>query len=878
MNIHTMIYSPVARRAGAIGLTLLAQGALAAPFDFDAAPGRLPKDVVPKDYTVDITPDLKTMSIAGRESVLLEVRKPVTSLTFNSLNERLTDVRLDGKPVGKVVSDDEKQLTVVTLLAPASPGPHTLSFRYTGKIEKVAQGLFAQAYRAADGKQATLLSTQMEATDARRMFPCWDEPSFRATFTLTATVPSSWTAVSNMPVAKAVQKGGLTTTTFERSPKMPSYLIEYTAGDIAAIAGIGDGTPLKVYAVSGREKDGATALANAAVILGDYNDYFGYRFPLPKLDSIAVPGGFQGAMENWGAITYNDQALLLNNASTSGAKQVVFSIEAHEMAHQWFGDLVTMGWWDEIWLNESFASWMAAKETAQRNPDWKWWEREDASKEQAMSADARVTSHPIEQHVTDELQASNAFDPEITYNKGQAVLRMFESYLGPDVFRSGVRSYMKTRAFSNATATDLWNSLGAASGRDVAAIAASWTTQPGFPLVTVTSSCAADGGRTVTLKQERFLIAKDATRSGRWSVPLSIRSGDAAPASVLLTSDGQQVAAGRCGTPLSINADAIGYFRVLYDEKTLASNTQAFGQLPDGDKIALLDDQWALVHAERQPLKAYLALASAMGDNTDLRAWEQITESLETIEHAMRTSPKHDAYRAYARAVLAKPFARLGFDGKPGDSTDVARLRRTLIADLGAWGDPTVVEESRRRFALFLKDHSAIAPDYQGAILGVVGENADPATFAALHGLAKGAKDQAELQRYYQALLRVRDPKLAEEASRIAMSSEIPPEAESVRIALVAELVDAHPQLSWKTFTTNVDQLTGASNPSFAPILIAQAVPQVYGTEIPLDEIQAFVHSKVPAEMNAEMERGVEAAKLKIAHYAILRREAEAML
>ncbi len=217
-----------------------------------------------------------------------------------------------------------------------------------------------------------------------------------------------------------------------------------------------------VWAVSGREAEGRTALANAQQILADYDDYFGYPFPLPKLDSIAIPGGFSGAMENWGAITYTDSALLLSKASSLGDRQDVYSTQAHEMAHQWNGDLVTMGWWDDLWLNESFASWMAAKETDLRNPGWKWWEREDSDKESAMEADARVTSHAIQVHVTDELQAANAFDPDITYNKGQAVLRMLEAYLGPDTFRDGIRRYIKAHAFSNATTADLWNGLSAA--------------------------------------------------------------------------------------------------------------------------------------------------------------------------------------------------------------------------------------------------------------------------------------------------------------------------------------------------------------------------------------------------------------------------------
>jgi len=406
--------------------------------------------------------------------------------------------------------------------------------------------------------------------------------------------------ISNMPVARRVVHAKTATTTFRRTPKMPTYLVEFTGGDMARITARSDGIELGVWAVRGQEQDGRVALANAQQILADYNDYFGFRYPLPKLDSIAVPGGFSGAMENWGAITYNDQLLLLTASSTIRNRQAVFSVQAHEMAHQWNGDLVTMGWWDDIWLNESFASWRAAKETDLRNPAWNWWEGEDEAKENAMSADARVTSHAIQQHVTDELQVTNAFDPSITYNKGQAVLRMLEAYLGPDVFRDGIRVFMRTHAYSNATSTDLWNALGKVSARDVGAIAAGWIEQPGFPLVSVTARCDAAGQRSITLAQQRFLLQGSDPAPSHWSVPLQIRSGAAGtPQALLLTAASQDAPAGRCGEPLSVNAGAIGYYRATYDPETLRQDAAAFGTLPHADRIALLDDEWALVQAWR---------------------------------------------------------------------------------------------------------------------------------------------------------------------------------------------------------------------------------------------------------------------------------------
>ena len=282
--------SVISRIAGAL-LLIAWTGANAAPYSFDTTPGRLSKDIVPIDYTIALTPDAAALSIAGHESVVLDFRKPSAIVEFDSLNETLSDVALDGKPVKSTVSDDEKQLTTVTLERAAPAGRHTLSFSYTGKIEQQARGLFAQKYRQADGTSAVMLTTQLESIDARRVFPCWDEPAFRATFAISATLPSGWTAVSNMPVARRLVKGALATTTFARTPRMSAYLVELTAGDLAEIGANVQGVRFGIWAVRGREHDGAQGLVNAEEILADYSDYFGYHFPLPKLDSIAIPGG-----------------------------------------------------------------------------------------------------------------------------------------------------------------------------------------------------------------------------------------------------------------------------------------------------------------------------------------------------------------------------------------------------------------------------------------------------------------------------------------------------------------------------------------------------------------------------------------------------------
>jgi aminopeptidase N len=856
----------------------LAHSSLCSAFSPDEVPGRLPKNVVPISYRIAIVPNVAARTFSGRETVALDVLAATASIQFNSLNEVLRDVRLDGKPVKGVVSDDKAQLTTLTLREPASPGRHSLSFAYSGKIETEPHGLFAQPYEAPGGVSGVLLSTQMEATDARRMFPCWDEPAFRATFALTATVPADWDAVGNMPIATRVVKGKVATITFAESPKMPSYLVEFTTGTLGRIAATSDGTEFGVWAVRGQEQNGATALANAQTILADYNDYFGYRYPLPKLDSIAVPGGFQGAMENWGAITYNDQALLLSAGSSIKDLQEVYSIQAHEMAHQWNGDLVTMAWWDDIWLNESFASWMAAKETDRRNPGWKWWEVQDGDKERAMRADARATSHAIQQHVTDELQATNSFDSEITYSKGQAVLRMFEAYLGPDTFRAGIRGYMQAFAYSNATTGDLWNALSKASGTDVGAIVSGWTAKPGFPVVNVAALCGPSGLRTLTLSQRRFLLQPDDAVNGSWKIPLQIRAGiDGRPQAVLLTADGQKVEAGRCDEPLSIDAGALGFYRARYEPAILAVNTKNFARLPDADRIALLDDQWALVESGLEPLPTYLKLAASMGTGLDARAWEQIVAALGVIETDERGSAGHDAFAAYAATILAPAFDRLGWDARPSETPDIQTLRQSLIRELGRYGDQRVIDGARARFAAFLKDRKAIAPDAQAAILDVVAQHADAATFDSLHALARTAQDETELRRFYSALMAVRDPALAQRAADIALSGDIPAQADSFRVQLIVQLAADHPALSWRVFRDNNERLLKPFVME-GPIIVAQYVPAAYWSAVPPAEIESWIRSHVPAEMGPNVDRGMETLHFRLAEKERLVPAADAFL
>ncbi|MGH8297146.1 MAG: ERAP1-like C-terminal domain-containing protein, partial [Steroidobacteraceae bacterium] len=387
--------------------------------------------------------------------------------------------------------------------------------------------------------------------------------------------------------------------------------------------------------------------------------------------------------------------------------------------------------------------------------------------------------------------------------------------------------------------------------------------------------------RTLTLSQHRFFLTPPADRKledVHWEVPLQIRGAPGeAPRAVLLTRDGQRVQAGDCEEPLSVDAGAIGYYRVQYDPATLAVDTRGFDTVPDGDRIALLDDQWALVEARDAQLASYLALAQRMGSDLDTRAWQQITAALGTIEYDERGSAGHDAFAAYARSIIKPLEARLGWESRAGEGPDVQKLRHTVIEDLGAWGDPAVIAGARRRFAQFVRDPSSLTPDEQTMILDVVGTYADAATFDELHKLAEQSQDEAQKSRLYVALAMVRDPKLAAEAAKIAAGPEIPPQLATMRLQMFMSLRSAHPKLAWDVFSGNAARLLAPFG-ELAPLFEAQYIPQMFWNSLPADRMQAWLEAHVPAQMGPQIAKGMEGARFQVALKKRLVPEADAFL
>src|SRR5438067_7147759 len=649
-------------------------GAVEKPFNFNETPGKLPKEVVPTEYAIRIVPNLDNFTFAGSETVKLNVRGPVHQLVLNGLELKIEAASVDGKelPVSAIKADNENELLTLPLPSELAAGDHSLTLRFTGKINQQGQGLFYMRYQEqGSGARKVMLGTQFEATDARRFFPCWDEPAFRARFQLTVVVPENWLAVSNMPIESEILLNGragppgrprLDTSSgapggralpprkpmkevrFAPTPPMSSYLNVFVAGELDLIESRSGPTQIRVITTKGKAEMGRYALEATAQILKYYNDYFGVPYPLPKLDQIALPGGFGGAMENWGGITYFESTLLFDPKNSSAeTKQHIYEVLAHEMAHQWFGDLVTMAWWDNLWLNEGFASWMGSKCTAHFNPQWEVWLRREfprdpsrrvgIAKEAAMEGDARSTTHPIQQPVATEAEANSAFD-DITYKKGQSFLRMLESFLGEDVFREAIRHYMAAHMYSNTSTADLWNALSETSGKAVAEIAAGRTEQPGFPVVKVKRE--QDG--SVSLMQERFTVNFKNAPPLEWKIPLTHAVVGGVPETLLMTGKSDSVHDVPQSRALKLNLNGAGHYRLEYDQQPWALLAGAFKNLGVEDRVNLLSDTWALVQANRAPISLYFELVEKLPASTELAEREQIIHVLDFVNRLLSGS------------------------------------------------------------------------------------------------------------------------------------------------------------------------------------------------------------------------------------------------
>jgi len=767
---------------------------------------QLPRNVRPSHYDLAFTPDADKMTFDAKVKIAIEVVEPTATVTLQAADLTFAKAEIAGVGSATVKVDDEAQTASFTFAKPLAKGKYVLAIDYSGKIYTQAAGLFALDYETETGKKRAIY-TQFENSDARRFIPSWDEPFYKATYSVEATIPTGQMALGNMPIAASKDiGGGKTVVKFATSPKMSTYLLFFGVGEFDRASVKAAGADVGVVTKKGDTPKAAFALKSAADILPWYNDYFGTPYPLPVLDNIAAPGRSQffSAMENWGAIFYFEYALLLDpKISTETDKQNVFTTVAHEMAHQWFGDLVTMAWWDDLWLNEGFASWMEGRATEHFHPEWNAALTAVGSREYAMNLDALQTTHPVVQHVETVEQASQAFDA-ITYQKGEAVIRMLESYVGHDAWRDGVRAYMKKHNHGNTVSDDLWSAVEASAGKPIKAIAHDFTLQPGVPLITVSNATCAAGKTTLTLTQGEFSKDIPGKKPLTWRVPVTVKAIGGGEAKTLVTGGKGTITVDGCG-PVVVNAGQAGYFRTQYGPERFAGIVQNFAKLPAIDQLGVMSDAWSMGLAGYQPATDFLDLAKATPDTTDPQVLSKVAGTFSAIDSYYEGMPaERAAFRKLAIARLQPLLAKVGWAAKSGEADNVAILRADLIGALGGLGDGAVVAEATRRFNADKTDPSAIPGPLRKTILGVVAKHADAATWDAIHAQAAAEKTPLIRNQLYTLLAAAEDEGLAKKALELALTTE---PGETLSSTMISKVASLHPDMTFDWAVANKDKV-----------------------------------------------------------------------
>jgi puromycin-sensitive aminopeptidase len=803
---------------------------------------RLPTHVRPEAYDAALSLDLPGKAFSGELRVALHVAEPAPELVLHAIDLAVStaEVRAGGRTLQatSIRAAPASETVVLSFDEPLPRGAAELRLAWTGRFSPGLRGLYDAG--------GAIAATQFEAADARRVFPCFDEPGFKATWALSVDVPAGVTVLSNGAVAREETSGGRRRLAFTETPPLPTYLVALVAGRIEAHPPVTvRKVPVRTWAQP--EKLELTGFGQdvAVEVLPRLEDYFGVPYAFGKLDQAGLPEFEAGAMENAGLVTYREVALLLDPSTASLAqKKRVAEVVTHELAHQWFGNWVTMTWWDDLWLNEAFATWMAYKVVDAWLPAWRVWLDFDQGKAAAMQLDALRSTHPIRAEVRNVAEAGEAFDL-ITYEKGGAVLRMIEGYLGEETFREGIRLYMKRHARGNAVADDLWGALADASREPVVELANGWIGQPGFPLVSV-----ARVGRTLRLEQRRFWsdpAAAPADDGTTWPVPLVLRYGDGDRVHeqrVLLREGRAEVPLVGEGDPdfVCANAGATGFYRVAYDATGLGALARHLPRLAPSERIALVSDEWALVRAGAREIGPFLDLVASFGAERDYAVLDELVARLGGIEHRLVAEADRPALAALVVTLFGPRLAETGWDAAPGEGDDVRLRRAAAVRALGlvARAEGIARDATARLDRWIDGERSALEPNLHDAAVAMAARGGDGRRFEQLRTLFRGETDPAFRRRWLLALAAFEDPALAARAVDLAFGDEVPlQDSASFVGALLANRVAREP--FWARLRADWDALY--ARVKGAPMLLRRVVESM-GSLVErrhLEEAEAFL-------------------------------------
>ena len=743
-------------------------------------PYRLPATVTPERYRLKLAPDLSDWTFTGEEQVTINVHEPVREIVLNAAELELHEISLrsaDGNVwQGSARLDPENEQATLSFGATVAPGRAELRMRFSGILNDKLHGFYRSTYKNPDGQEKRLASTQFESTDARRAFPCWDEPAFKAVFQVTLVVDQGLTAISNARTLREVTlpESGKTEFVFADSMRMSTYLVAFIVGEFESTdpVMVGD-APLRVWAVPGKRHLTGFALDIGKASLEYFGRYYGIPYPADKLDLIAIPDFASGAMENLGAITFRETALLVDaERATRAELERVADVVAHENAHMWFGDLVTMKWWNGLWLNEAFATFMEMLAVDVWKPEWRRWDSFTVSRAAAMQVDGLKSTRPIEFPVEKPEEAAGMFDV-LTYEKGASVLRMLEQFLGGEAFRDGIRLYLQRHQYGNAETTDLWDALEDSTTQPVRALMDSWIFQAGFPLVSVEWA-----PRGIRLSQRIFRYLQDGSDEDRtWHVPIFLRAGGKSGVvekTILMTDREQVVELADDAEWVVVNAGGHGFYRVRYGSDLLAALKPCWhDRLSAVERFNLVNDTWTAALAGLAPLADYLNLIDLVRDENDINVWTAVISSGHHLQRIL-----DDAQCAMLeerlRGLLAPAVERFGWARKQGESDLGSQLRGELIGALGTIaGDRACQERARQLFAQYEKAPESVDRNLIPALVSIIAHTGTTSDYEKFYGRFKTAQTPQEETRYLFALANFRVAELVDRTLKLTLSGEV---------------------------------------------------------------------------------------------------------
>ena len=820
-------------------------------FDQEGAPTvespsefRLPKNVTPKRYEIRLTPDLKNFTFDGEESVDITVNSPSSEIVLNALEmeiDRVTAQRGGISIAGKAALDAKKERVTLRFDRELEAGEWTLHITFRGILNDKLHGFYRSQYEDGVRKIHTVATTQFESTDARRAFPCWDEPELKASYKITLVVDENLTAISNAHVESerpSASRKGKKDVVFAETIAMSTYLVAFIVGEFEATDPVDAGTPLRVVHIPGKSNLSHFAKKIGAFSLKYFANYYGLPCPGDKVDLISIPDFASGAMENLGAITFRETALLVDDKTASRAElERVADVVSHENAHMWFGDLVTMKWWNGIWLNEAFATFMEMLAVDAWKPEWKRWDSFSVSRAAAMAVDGLKSTRSIEFTVNSPEEARAMFDV-LTYEKGAAVLRMLEQYMGAEEFRKGIAAYLKKHQYGNAETTDLWDALEESSKQPVRKMMDSWIFQQGFPIIRAEVGADRKG---LKVSQRRFFLLPDGTENTQlWHVPLMIRAKTdrgIINKKILLTDREATIALDGKVEWAIINEGGHGFYRVAYSPQLLEAATKSLAEFRPIERFGLVSDTWAATVSGLAPLSEFLKMARLFASETDLNVWRALIGPFNYLD-MVRSENDRQALAAIVREVVGPAFKRMGWEPKSGEDELTRQVRGVLAGTLGTIGeDPEVQAKARQLYAMWDDDPSKADRDIAPALVGILAHSGDAARYEEFKKKFKSARTPQEEQRYLFSLATFRESPLLHLTMAMTLDGQV--RTQNAPFLMHSLLLNTYCRYeAWDYIRSHWDEMTRKYPDSALPRM-CEGVVSLLDRE---DEVKNFFH------------------------------------